>query len=61
MVAISTWIIDSDTAMLMIPYKCSFDTYDEILVIKIWLGDNDMVQTIGMESIVVEIVMKHQI
>lgn len=56
--AMSKRIIDLDATRYITLYKYSFDTCEEISAIKVWLGDNSMVQAIGIGSIIVEIVVK---
>lgn len=58
MLDMSKWIVDSGCTKHMTPYKCSFNTYQPIPATKVWLGDNGMVQAIGMGTIVVEVVVK---
>lgn len=38
--------------------RSAFDTYDIITPIKIYLGDDNIVKTIGMGSIIVEVIVK---
>lgn len=47
------WMLSSTT------YKCLFDTYEEISLIRIFIGNKDIIQDIRMAFIMVEIVMKY--
>ena len=57
MAALSKWIVDSGATKHMTPYKCSFATYEPIEATSVLMGDNGVVEAIGMGSIVVEVVV----
>lgn len=42
------WIVDTRCTKHMTLYKCSFNTYQLIVVIRVWLGDNGLVDAIGL-------------
>lgn len=58
MLEMSKWIVDSGYTKHITLYKYSFNTYQPIIITKVWLGDNGMVEAIGMDAIIVEIVVK---
>ena len=52
------WIIDSGATQHMTPNRQAFLTYQPISNRKVFLGDNGMVEAIGMGCIVVEVMVK---
>ena len=55
------WIMDSGASKHMTLHKAAFDTYEVITPRNVHLDDNNVVQAIGMESIVVEAILEGKI
>ena len=55
-----SWIIDSGATQHMTPHREAFLTYELISNRKVYLGDNGMVDAIGMGCIVVEVDVRGQ-
>lgn len=53
--SICKWIMDSGATKHMTPYRAAFDTYEVIPPRNVHLGDDSVVQAIGMGCIVVEV------
>jgi transposase InsO family protein len=53
--SISKWIMDSGATKHMTPHRAAFDTYEVIAPRNVHLGDDSVVEAIGLGSIVVEV------
>ena len=53
-----TWIVDSGATQHMTSHRDAFHTYQPISGKKIYLGDNGMVEALGMGDILVEVQVK---
>jgi hypothetical protein len=40
----SKWIVDSGCTNYITPFKCSFYIYQVVVVSKVWMNDNGMVE-----------------
>lgn len=59
--SICKWIMDLEASKNMTLHKATFDTYEVIISCNVYLDDNNIVQTIGMRSIVMEIILEDKI
>jgi hypothetical protein len=53
--------MDSGATKHMTPHKVAFDMYEVIPTRNVHMGDDNIVEAIGMGSILVEVMMKGQI
>ncbi len=58
--AICKWIMDSGATKHMTPHRAAFDTYKVIPTRNVHIGDDNIVEAIGMGSILVEVMVKVQ-
>jgi hypothetical protein len=58
--AICKWIMDSGATKQMTPHKAAFDMYEVIPTRNVHMGDDNIVEAIGMGSIFVEVMVKGQ-
>ncbi len=59
--AICKWIMDSGATKHMTPHKVAFNIYEVIPTRNVHMGDDSIVEAIGMGSILVEVLVKGQI
>ena len=59
--AICKWIMDSGATKHMTPHKVAFDMYEVIPTRNVHMGDDSIVEAIGMGSILVEVMVKGRI
>lgn len=59
--SVCKWIMDSRAFKHMTLYRVVFDTYEPITSCNVYLSDSNIVQAIGMESIVMETILKGKI
>ena len=52
------WIMDLGASKHMTSHKATFDTYELITPCNVHFGDNSVIQTIGIRSIVVEAILE---
>jgi hypothetical protein len=56
--AICKWIMDSGATKHMTPHRAAFDMYEVIATRNVHMGDDSIVEVIGMGSILVEVMVK---
>jgi hypothetical protein len=56
--AICKWIMDSRATKHMTPHRAAFDMYEVIPTCNVHMGDDSIVEAIGMGSILVEVMVK---
>jgi hypothetical protein len=56
--AICKWIMDSGATKHMTPHRAAFDTYEVIPTRNVHMGDDSIVEAIGMGSILVQVMVK---
>jgi hypothetical protein len=56
--AICKWIMDSGATKHMTPHRATFDMYEVIPTRNVHMGDDSIVEAIGMGSILVEVMVK---
>lgn len=59
--SVCKWIMDSEATIHITSHRTAFDTYEVIASHNVHLGDDSVVEALGIESIVMEVIVRGKI